>query len=151
MEKHYETNWTREKIFEVARQYKTRSEFEKGCGSAYRVALRNGWIDELLPSMIGKPHNEETKRKISESLKGKPLSEEHKRKISEARKGVPNLKVSKAVLQIDKVTGLVIGEFPSTMEVQRQLGFNNSNISECCNGKRNTCRGFIWKYKENVA
>ena len=143
--------WTKEAVFEKAREYKTRTEFQKGCGSAYRVALRNGWLDELFQSLKGKPHNEETKRKISESLKGKPHSEEHKRKISEARKGVPNLKVSKAVLQIDKVTGLVIGEFPSTREVKRQLGFNSNSISECCNGKRNTCRGFIWKYKENVA
>ena len=143
--------WPKEKVFEVAKTYKTRLEFCKGCPRAYNLARWNGWLDELLPSMKGKPHNEETKRKISESLKGKPLSEEHKRKISEARKGVPNLKASKVVLQIDKVTGLVIGEFPSTMEVKRQLGFNTSNISECCNGKRNTCRGFIWRYKENVA
>ena len=133
--------WTKEKVFEKAREYKTRGEFCKGCSRAYNLARWNGWLDELLPSMKGKPHNEETKRKISESLKGKPLSEEHKRKISEARKGVPNLKDSKAILQIDKVTGLVIGEFPSTMEVKRQFGFNTSNISECCNGKRNTCRG----------
>ena len=35
-----------------------------------------------------KPFSEETKRKISESLKGKKLSEEHKRKISESHKGM---------------------------------------------------------------
>lgn len=35
----------------------------------------------------GKPKSEETKRKISASLKGKPLSEETKRKMSEAHKG----------------------------------------------------------------
>lgn len=47
MEKHYETNWTREKIFEVARQYKTRSEFKKNCPGAYNVARRYNLLDEL--------------------------------------------------------------------------------------------------------
>ena len=32
----------------------------------------------------GKPLSEETKRKLSESLKGKQLSEEHKQKLREA-------------------------------------------------------------------
>ena len=33
-------------------------------------------------------HTEETKKKISESLKGRKLSEEHKRKLSKALKGI---------------------------------------------------------------
>lgn len=53
---------------------------------------------------------------------------------------------SKPVLQIDKNTNEVIAEFPSTMEVKRQLGFAFTNISECCLGKRKTCGGFKWKY-----
>ena len=35
----------------------------------------------------GKHHNEETKRKISESHKGKHLSEEHKQKVAESLRG----------------------------------------------------------------
>ena len=53
---------------------------------------------------------------------------------------------SKTVLQIDPTTGDVIAEFPSTMEVQRQLGFRNSHISACCRGQQNTCGGFKWRY-----
>lgn len=58
-------------------------------------------------------------------------------------------KMSKLVLQIDIKTNEVIAEFPSTMEVQRQLGISISNISECCNNKphHNTAYGFKWKYK----
>lgn len=85
---------------------------------------------------------------ISEAKKGKPLSEEAKIKISEAN---INGKCSKAVLQIDKLTGQVIGEFPSVREVQRQLGYSNKNISKCCIGKRKSAYNFIWRYKENVA
>ena len=38
--------------------------------------------------------------------------------------------------------------YPSTMEVQRKLGFSSSNISQCCQGKRNYCGGYRWKYVE---
>ena len=57
----------------------------------------------------------------------------------------------KSVLQMDK-TNKIIAEFPSINEVERQLGINQSNISMCCNGKRNTAGGFKWQYiKESVA
>ena len=39
--------WTKEKVFEKAREYKTRWEFKKGCVSAYNVAWKNGWLDEM--------------------------------------------------------------------------------------------------------
>lgn len=47
MGKHYETNWTKEKIFEVARQYKTRSEFKNEYSNAYRIACKSGLIYEM--------------------------------------------------------------------------------------------------------
>lgn len=56
--------------------------------------------------------------------------------------------LAKPVLQIDIKTGEIIKEFPSTNEVKRQLGINQSHISKCCNGKRNTCGGFKWAFKK---
>lgn len=56
---------------------------------------------------------------------------------------------SKQVLQIDKNTNEIIKEFPSTKEVQRQLGYLQAHICQCCKGKQKTSYGFIWKYKEN--
>ena len=115
--------------------------------------------------------SEETKRKISEGKKGRHLSEEWKRKIgegnkgkkpwckgkhhseetkkkmSDAQKGIPNIKLSKPVLQIDMITNEIIAEFPSTREVERQLGFYNTYISACCNGKRKSAYGYKWQYK----
>ena len=38
--------------------------------------------------------------------------------------------------------------FPSTMEIERQLGFAQSNISNCCNGRCNTAYGYHWEYVE---
>ena len=91
----------------------------------------------------GKKLSEEHKKKISEKLKGKNFSEEHKKKISEANKR----RLSKPVLQLDKLTNEAIAEFPSANEVEKTLGFNHSSISACCIGKRKTAYGFIWKYK----
>lgn len=57
---------------------------------------------------------------------------------------------SKQVAQIDKNTGEIIKIWESTMECERN-GFNSGNISKCCNGKRNSHKGYIWKYIDNVA
>lgn len=57
-----------------------------------------------------------------------------------------NGKLSKPVLQIDKTTNEVLAEFPSMAEVHRQLGFDQSNICNCCLGKRKQAYGFIWKF-----
>lgn len=56
---------------------------------------------------------------------------------------------SKAVLQLS-LDGTFVKEWPSAMEIQRQLGFRCGNISHCCLGGRyKTAYGFIWKYKND--
>lgn len=40
--------WTYEKCFDEAKKYKTRSEFNKKAGYAYKLALRKGWIDDYI-------------------------------------------------------------------------------------------------------
>lgn len=95
------------------------------------------WCDAKYNSNYGTRN-----KRVAEAKKGIKLSEETKNKISEA--------ISKSVLQIDKNTSEVIAEFPSIKEVERQLGFSNTNISNCCNNKphHNTAYGYKWKYKE---
>ena len=39
------TKWTYETCFKEAKKYNSRKEFEKGCNSAYNVALKNGWLE----------------------------------------------------------------------------------------------------------
>lgn len=53
---------------------------------------------------------------------------------------------AKQVYQYDKELNL-IQVWKSTNECGRN-GFNFRNISECCNGKRNFHKGFIWSYTE---
>ena len=67
----------------------------------------------------------------------------HNERVAKAN---TNGKQSKPVLQLS-LTGELIREWPSTMEIQRQLGYNNANISACCLGKRKSAYGFRWKYK----
>ena len=61
-------------------------------------------------------------------------------------KTLTNGKTSKKVLQFSK-TGELIREWLSTQECGRN-GFCQSVVWKCCNGKRKTAYGFIWKYKE---
>lgn len=95
---------------------------------------------------FGKHHSEETRKKMSESHAGKHLSEETRKKISEARTGKIYAS-TKSIIQYSK-DGEFIAEYNSVMEASRQIGCDNSSISKCCNGKRKTAGGFIWKYKE---
>ena len=105
---------------------------------------------------------EETRKKMSESMKGRPspnkgkqMSEEQKKKLSESHKGkttwnkgLLNNKQSKGVLQYS-LTGEFIMEHPSISEAARTLGIdirNCSHISRCCNGKHKSAYGFKWCY-----
>jgi len=39
--------WSKNKCFEEAKKYKTRSEFERNASQAYHKSMENGWIDEM--------------------------------------------------------------------------------------------------------
>lgn len=68
-------------------------------------------------------------------------------KISTKLKGkFVNGPLSKAILQYDK-SGNFVREWPSMIEVQRQTGFAQGNISHCCLGKYKTAYGFVWRFK----
>lgn len=106
-------------------------------------------IKKISESKKGKVLTQEHKDKISKGNKGKKRSDKIKQRISEIHKGLLNNRkdLSKPVLQYD-LDGTSIREFPSLMEVHRQLGYSPSNISRCCRGERKTAYGFIWKYKK---
>lgn len=66
-----------------------------------------------------------------------------KERISKAK---TNGKGSRTVLQYT-LDGSFVAEYPSTKEVERQLGFFATHIARCCRGVRPTAHGFVWKYK----
>jgi len=112
-------------------------------------------------------HNEETKNKISESLKnrtdiirsksqlGKPHTEEVKNKISKALIGIKKKpetiqkmreqRLKYKIFKIDKCTGEVLEIFNGYSEAAKSVDINKGAIWGVCNGKSKTSKGFIWK------
>ena len=92
----------------------------------------------------GKFHSEETRRKIGDLHKGFKHSKESKEKMSKAN--VNNPKLSKQVMQLT-LNGELVKIWLSVNECCRN-GFDQGNVSRCCNGKLKTYKGFIWRYIE---
>lgn len=61
--------------------------------------------------------------------------------------GNHNKKLSKPIFQYD-INGNFIKEWSSAAEIERQLGFDDGHISDCCLGKRKQANGYIWKRKK---
>lgn len=81
--------------------------------------------------------SEETLKRRSEGLRGRKFSEDHKRKIGEGN--------SKPIQMFSK-DGVLIETFASAHEAEIKLGINHSHISQCCNNKRKSTGGYIWKF-----
>ena len=57
---------------------------------------------------------------------------------------------NKRIIQQYNKNNEYIAEYESAHEAARQIGKPKcaNHITECCQNKRKTCEGFIWKYKE---
>ena len=64
----------------------------------------------------------------------------------ELRKAHP-CQFKKHILAYDKDTGILIKEYNNTQECCDDLKITRSNVYNCCNGKQQSCRGYILKYK----
>lgn len=53
-------------------------------------------------------------------------------------------KKKKKIQQLD-LEGNIIRNWNSILEAQNELNLNH--ISDCCNGKRKTCGGYVWRFK----
>ena len=91
---------------------------------------RTGW-------MKGKHWDDEHKEMLRISSTGKKRSEETKRKITESKQ--------KPVVQYDK-NHTKISEYISAVEAENKTGIGRSHISQCCNGKRKSAGGYIWRF-----
>lgn len=129
---------------------------------------RYGYNIELGGDSIGKV-SEETKKKISRSMKGcnhpnrgKPMSKGQKKKISASMRGEKNsmygrqhtpsarAKMADAkkriVCAIDINTNEIVAVYDSAKSAQEKLGVNRSSISACCHGKVKTAGGYRWEF-----
>lgn len=106
-------------------------------------------------------HHEETKKKISESLKGRtdiinaknhlgiPHTEETKNKISDKLKGRKDIirysyYGNKNINQYD-LNNNFIKSFNNIISASTYNNICRNGISKCCNNKQKTAGGFIWK------
>lgn len=87
--------------------------------------------------IVGYKHSDETKQKLSESHTG----EKH------WHFGKLNTYNSRTILQLS-LNGEIIKEWPSAAEIERQLGYKSSNVSNCCNNKIYSVHNFIFVKKE---
>lgn len=53
---------------------------------------------------------------------------------------------ARCIIQYDK-NGNKIKEYESIIEAVKITNINRTNIGKCCNGKRKTAGGYIWKFK----
>ena len=117
-------------------------------------------------------HNEETKKKISETLKeknrmigakphpqlGKPITEETKKKISDALKGRTDIirnhnhcrEASKKKVDQYDLDNNFIKSYDSITDAAKSTRACLSKIGRVCSGKGKTAGGFIWKYNKSI-
>ena len=69
------------------------------------------------------------------------------RHIDNCNYGTRNERISRKILQYSKSEEF-IREWPSSHEVERVLKIAQTNIIQCCKGKRKSAGGFVWRYKE---
>jgi group I intron endonuclease len=106
-------------------------------GLVLRLGKSRGRWSEEIKQKMRKPKSEETKQKMRKpKSKSFPKSEEYK------------IKMSKPLLQYD-LEGNFIKEWSSGTQVKQILKIHSSNIPACCQGKKKTVGGYIWRYKEN--
>lgn len=55
---------------------------------------------------------------------------------------------SKAINQIDLITGKIIKSYPSAAEAARSISGDSSTITKVCKGKLKSHKGYMWAYVE---
>ncbi len=108
--------YDKNKCINLAKKYKTISEFAKKNSRAYTLIKFNKWEKDAFSHM----------KKYNPSL---------------------DSKLMKAVEQYT-IDGKKVGEYESMSIAGKTLNISREHISHCCNGKRKTCGGFIWKFKK---
>lgn len=156
---------TREDAWELEKQYikelKTKypNGYNMGDGGEGTTGVEK-------PSMLGRHHTEEAKKKCSVNNKGKKhnISEEARNRMIEPHKGKHPWNYGKKldytngrekkVNQYSK-DGVLIKTYESIAEAARVIGGQPQNICHCCNGgaykngkwkKCISAYGFIWRY-----
>lgn len=111
-------------------------EFNK-LSKASRIKLSNS-LKGKIPHNKGIPNSEETRRKISISL----------RKLDRKITREQILKTSRRIIQLS-INGDFIKHWEIMSEASNELNINLASICQCCNRRFKTAGGFIFLYEED--
>lgn len=89
-------------------------------------------VKQANKKLVGKKKSEETKEKISNTLKGKFSGENHP--------------LARAVVGVNIKNGNII-QYKYATEANKD-GFSSRHISSCCRGNRKTHKGYKWYYAD---
>ena len=89
-------------------------------------------------------HLDRTKIQIGNSLRGKEINYKDYEQTCINRRKASTTK--KPIIQYDLKMN-PIREWESLRQINQELGFIMTNIKNVCNGKKKTCKSFIWRYK----
>lgn len=92
---------------------------------------RTSWIK-------GKHWDDEHKELLRIRSTGKKHSEDAKKKITESKQ--------KPIVQYNK-NNEKIAEYASGIDAENKTGISRSHISQCCNRKRKSAGGYLWRFK----
>lgn len=86
--------------------------------------------------------------KIAAKHRGLKWSDESRKNLSKARKGtLPACSTLKPVEQLS-LDGNLLNCFHSINTASKETGIYCTSISKCCNNKRKTAGGYIWRFKK---
>lgn len=138
-------------IYDLTREEASRLEKHyiktlKTCDKAFGYNLAEGGVNA--PTMLGKHHSEETKRKMREALLGRTISEEQKERQSKAMTG---LMVGSRNHKSRAVRCINTGEVFESMRIAAQTkGVLQPKIWKCCNGEASHTHGLRWEYADTM-
>jgi group I intron endonuclease len=116
----------------------------------YGKPLSDETKEKLSASLKGRIISEETRKKTSDTMKGVSKSEETKKRMSEAQKGhaMSKGKDSKKAVPVEQYDkeGNFMKLFGSIADAANELGCQRSGICLCIKGRIKSSAGFVWKY-----
>ena len=153
------THWDYQSCYNEAKKYSRRAEFQRKASGAYARALKEGWLEYYTwfePSKSKKKYNYQYTYNLA--LQFNKLSDfrkQHGRAYAVARKNgwindytwLEKKDISPKPVQQCDLSGTIIQVFGGAREASRVTGHTMSGIINCCNGKLNQHKGYIWKFK----
>jgi group I intron endonuclease len=102
------------------------------------------------PSCTLNPKTEYFLQQARQNMLGRIPSKEEINKRKETRLN-RLIKQHESILQIDPKNNIIVKEWVMLpKDIAHIFSIDDTNIVKCLNGKLNTCKGYIWKYKKQI-